>query len=604
MRAQNDVLQPAVRRSSGPDVQRRLDQGNAFEAAAIHDLEGLGVAARAADDAGVEQEEVGEEALVIIGPDLPTDVVGRRRGRPDLLVVAPGGGCRAVDIKHHMVLEALGGDDGSPALISALDRPRLEDAEYDERFAARRRMDDALQLAHYQRMLEASGFAAETGRWAGVLGTDGRIVWFDLDVPMWRSRASSQALQSTMERYEEEFALRVDIIATALAHRQDPAVELLAAPVRIAECDECPWWDYCRERLEAGSGDVTLLPRVGWRERAVHQAHGVTSRAALARLDPRTARLVASGIDVPEFQRLVDGLEDDSPIGDLGVVVRAKTQLARLEGEGVATFGDLIRLDPITASYAGCGMSSLPDQIDVALAALGPAPIYKRRGVEDVAPPRGDVEVDVDMENIEEGVYLWGALWTERGPELASEYVAFVTWEPLTADVEVENFRQFWAWLQDRRAEAHASGRNFRAYCYNASAENTYLKKLGLALGVMDDVMDFIHSEEWVDLLRVVNDTLITGTGSGLKTIAPIAGHSWAVNDPGGGLSMVKYDVAAGLTESVERQEARAWLLTYNRGDVEATLRIRDWLDADAGALPSIADVAPPDELAITGSTP
>lgn len=603
VRVQNDVLRPETPREPGLDVQRRLDHGVAFEATAISNLESLGVAGRVVDNAEGDELDADAEGnvAVLIAPRLPTDIAGRRRGRPDLLVVAAEGGFRAVDIKHHMVLDAARGEAvRAPALISTLERPALEDAAPDQRFAARRRIEDLLQLGHYQRMLEASGLAAPGGRWAGVLGTDGRIVWYDLDVPMWKERGSGHAMQSTMERYDDEFALRLDIIATALAHQENPSVPLLAFPVRIRECDECPWWNYCRQRIEAGSGDVTLLPRVGWRERNIHQAHGVVDRAALARLDPRTARLVAAGIDVPEFQRLVDGLEDDTPISDLGVVVRAKTQLARLESEGVATFGDLMRLDPVTASYAGCGMSSLADQIDLARAALGPEPIYRRRGVKRIDVPRADVEVDVDMENIEEGVYLWGALRSVRGrADVGSEYLGFVTWDPLTAGGETENFRSFWTWLQESRAAAHRSGHSFKAYCYNASAENTYLKKLGLALGVLDDVMAFIQSEEWVDLLRVVDDHLVTGRGSGLKAIAPLAGHSWDIDDPGGGLSMVKYDVAADPQESAERQRAREWLMTYNRGDVQATLTIRDWLESSASALPSVADVIPPSRPAV-----
>jgi predicted RecB family nuclease len=599
MRAQNDVLQPALPRPIGPEVQRRFDQGNAFEAVAIAQLEGLGGAARVVEEVDGEDLSVlaEEDVTVLLGARLPTDRAGRRVGRPDMLVHAPSGGYRAVDVKHHMVLEPAGPDArGLPALVSVVERPAFEDATPNVLFSARKREDDLLQLAHYQRMLEAAGLAAKDGRWGGVLGTERRVVWYDLDAPVWRHVAPDgrQTMQSSMERYDSEFELRLAVIATALAYKQDPSVELLMVPVRIGECDECPWWDYCKGRLREGSGDVTLIPRVGWREWKVHHDRGVTDRAALAALDPVTARVVSAGIDVPEFQRLVEGLPDDTPIRDLGAVVRAKTQLVRLEAEGVETFGDLMALDTVTASYAGSGMSWLPEQIDLARAALGPSPVYRRRGVEEITVPRGDVEIDVDMENIEEGVYLWGALHSIRdGGVTTSVYHAFVTWDPLTPGIEQENLSEFWTWLTDVRLGAHRHSKTFRAYCYNASAENTYLKKLGIGLGILDEVNAFVQSDEWVDLLRVVDDQLVTGTGSGLKAIAPLAGFAWGVDDPGGGISMVQYDSAAGGADTADRRAAREWLLTYNRGDVEATLAIRDWLQSAAAGIPSIAAWSP-----------
>jgi predicted RecB family nuclease len=191
-------------------------------------------------------------------------------------------------------------------------------------------------------------------------------------------------------------------------------------------------------------------------------------------------------------------------------------------------------------------------------------------------------------------VYLWGALHSVReNPGTTSTYHAFATWDPLTPEAEVTNFSSFWQWLTDVREAAHRTGRSFRAYCYNASAENAYLRKLGLGLGAMDQVMAFIQSEEWVDLLRTVDDQLVTGTGSGLKAIAPLAGYHWGVDDPGGGISMVQYDIAAALEDSPERERARQWLLTYNRGDVEATLAIRDWLEGVGSEVPSITTVDP-----------
>jgi hypothetical protein len=124
--------------------------------------------------------------------------------------------------------------------------------------------------------------------------------------------------------------------------------------------------------------------------------------------------------------------------------------------------------------------------------------------------PRADIEVDVDMENTELGVYLWGNLVTRRArPDSAAdpEYVPFVTWEPLTSEVEGANSVAFWHWLMQIRSDAHVGGLTFAAYCWNASAENQYLHRLGLAGDIATEVEMFITSDEWIDLLKVWGTT-------------------------------------------------------------------------------------------------
>jgi predicted RecB family nuclease len=140
----------------------------------------------------------------------------------------------------------------------------------------------------------------------------------------------------------------------------------------------------------------------------------------------------------------------------------------------------------------------------------------------------------------------------------------------------------------------HQRGASFAAYCYNASAEGGHMRRLARLAGVEDEVDELLRSDEWIDMLKVFNSQLITGTGVGLKAVAPLAGFIWPVEDAGGEEAMVRYDFALAADDESERELARAWLLAYNRADVEATLAVRDWMERARGSIASIEVVPPP----------
>ena len=600
VRAQWDLIRPSEPRPAAPLLERRFARGRQFEEEIVSRLCGLHPAFVVRGEARSGREEVTLGAMkagapLILGGRLPVDLAGRRVGEPDLLVAAAGGpGYRPVDIKHHRCLDADPG--GWPARCSPLDRLVWEAAEPVPGSSARARREDLLQLAHYQRMLEACGMAPSAGRLGGIIGVDGVVTWYDLDARRWPvpSARGGQRRRSTMEVYDFEFGFRLDVLAVAAQHQADPSVPLLVVPVRIGECAECPWWSWCGPRLRAGSGDPSMLPRIGWRAWRIHRDNGVTSRAALALLDHRTATLVAGQVDLRPITAALGAQPDDTPVAAV-VGGRKRAQLARLRAAGIHTLGDARTLDPRTAGYCDQPMRDLPEQIDRARAALGDRPVYRRRGITRVEVPRGQVEVDIDMENVEDGVYLWGTLVTSRSASspVPAGYRPFCTWERMTREAEARLFAEFWAWLSGLRAAAASAGLAFRAYCYNAAAENTQMHRIAAGTGLQDAVAVFTGGEEWVDLFRVFDAQLLTGSFAGLKKVAPLSGFSWDVEDPDGAGSMIRYDEAVGAAGPGPAQAARDWLLTYNRNDVEATLALREWLDRAGSSLPSAEDLGP-----------
>lgn len=87
----------------------------------------------------------------------------------------------------------------------------------------------------------------------------------------------------------------------------------------------------------------------------------------------------------------------------------------------------------------------------------------------------------------------------------------------------------------------------------------------------------------YVDLLQVFRSQLITGNQNSLKITVPLSSFNWEVDEPGGDSFMVKHDRAV-RGDPVSQE----WLLTYNRGDVEATRAVRIWMDREASKYPPI----------------
>lgn len=609
---QLDVLRPVEPLPTSEFMTMLAEAGIAFEKAVFDSLRS---SVKGAVDVDRQmdrdrREEFTAEAIrdgvpLVIGGRLPIDVAGNRVGEPDLLVrvgerpkVNGRWAYVTVDVKHHIVLDGPQELEENAASLLMI-APWVETGGADTSQSARCIYGDLVQLAHYQRLLEAFGHEAEEGRWGGIIGAGQQLAWYDLDVPRWEPseylKEGPAGPLSTMESYDSDFAHRLAVIDATLAHQLDPTVPLLAEPVLVSACPECGWRVWCYPQLEKAA-DLSLLPGVSLRKRRLHHERGVTDLHELAGLDDRTARLLAAGVDLADLIGRADAMDPGVSIAE--IIPRRRRQIAVLAKEGVHAAADLDELLGQTLLYDDSRIGDLPGQIDLARARLGLHPACRRRGVNRLDVPRGDIEIDVDMENVEQGTYLWGVLFTERylGSPPVVEYRPFVSWDPSTSRGELDAFARFWDWLRDQRATAAASARSLRAYCYSKAAENGQMRRIAACLGLEDEVEAFTTSDQWIDLYAVFRDQLLTGTTIGLKTVAHLAGFRWRGEDIGGGQAMVRYAEAIGNSDVAVQTAARRWILEYNEDDVRATATLREWLDGEARALPSVEEIGPSTE--------
>ena len=248
-------------------------------------------------------------AAVIIAGLLPVDGRGHRVGRPDLLVrgadtAAGATAYHPVEIKWHKIIERPrprpeDRSEQPPAIrYSTLAEPAPAAARclpgHVLRFGSR--AADFLQLAHYHRMLQACGFAAEPALGA-VIGTDGLfdapvLAWADLDEPMVRTFSRSQPegwrLRSLLERYDFELGFRIEIAQVARQQTGHPELDPapLVRPIVNRECGRCHWWEHCRPQLDPD--DVSLRIDKGaldMREIVTLRRHGIDTVTDLAGVD-------------------------------------------------------------------------------------------------------------------------------------------------------------------------------------------------------------------------------------------------------------------------------------------------------------------------------
>jgi predicted RecB family nuclease len=507
-RVQLDVLQPCEPLPDPPFLQMLFRAGDKQEddtfALLFDGMEGAVVIDAEDLDAREWQtmQAVRSGALVIAGGRLPVDHESHRVGQPDLLV-RHGDGYLPIEVKSHKTLDHVRKEGTGTALISEVESPLLDAAVTDVERNARKHVGDLMQLAHYRALLDAAGIGSPGCFLAGVCGTEGVIVWHDLaavQLPMPEHvGGDSDECLSVLARYELEFAYRLGIFAAAEDHLDNEAAPLLAEPIVCEQCDMCRWREWCGDRLEEVA-DLSLIAGVGVGRRGLYKAHGIDDLHALAGLDWRTAELVRSKVDVAGLLAKAAGKPASASLAS--VIPNRPKQAEALAALGLYSVADLGAIDPKTLEVCVAGASNAATQIELARARVGAAPAYRRRGADDLHVPRADIEVDVDMENTNDGCYLWGALITDaRAGAPTPVYVAFASWDPDIEAGEQVAFKEFWSWLSGERARAAAEGASFKAYCYSKSAENGQMTRIGDRLGLRDedDVRATAALRNWLD---------------------------------------------------------------------------------------------------------
>ena len=184
---------------------------------------------------------------------------------------------------------------------------------------------------------------------------------------------------------------------------------------------------------------------MGVARRRLYQAHGVADLHDLAALDWTTAELAHARVDLPDLLAKAEGLAAQTP---WSTVIAGRTkQLDVLARHDMVRVGDLAGLDRATLGLCAAGAGNLSTQGSTWPGpAWGPSPRPTASGAcGRISVGHGaDVEVDVDMENAEDGCYLWGAYVSTRSPAWLAPRLgpfSFASWDPDLAAGELDRLQ-------------------------------------------------------------------------------------------------------------------------------------------------------------------
>jgi predicted RecB family nuclease len=326
-----------------------------------------------------------------------------------------------------------------------------------------------------------------------------------------------------LERYDHEHDFRVKVAATAAritGAADDPAP--LVVPIGQKECGLCPYELWCAEQMgpEDASAAITR-DRLDTREWQTLRRMGIGTTGALADLEPEDPAFF------DEYHPEVTHRSREQALKRLQAAVRQAQMIC-----------DGVDFRPIPGK--------------------------------DVEVPSADIEIDFDIEwDTAARIYQWGLRVRDGQDDATARYEPVVSFEPLDDEGELALAQRAAELISRLRAEAESSGRTVAVYHWS-HPEVSMTRKFPSITEALDGVT--------VDLLAWFLQTFHVRGEASIKAVAQFFGFTWAVDDPGGRLSMAKIEVARG--GGPEAREARQWCLDYNESDVAAQAAIRDGLRA------------------------
>ena len=477
-------------------------------------------------------------ADIVVAGLLPRDFDQHRAGRPLLLVrAADGSGYEPVHLKFQKLTEP--GPEDEPALeASELAHPRTLLQIPARRFRWRQRTNAVLQVAHYWRLLEATGFAGSRPR-AGLIGLDqvnvapdgahqrfARVInWLDLTAPVLLPSPRTVEFPdladpiSALARYDSEHSYRVELAAAALA---SPDPDALLAPIASPECRGCVWQEHCAAQLD--SDDLSI-------------------------------RLAKSPLDVHE--------------------------LFTLRRLGITTVGELARADLDSVLEEFVPRTTHREASEERLRRAHRRALLLDAGLElerqtsgPVELPQHELEIDIDIEtSADDRVYLWG-FWVDDKRAGTRYYRPFSSFTTLDAGAEAVLAGEALSWLA-----GVTQGRDAAIYHYSdyeVVRINRLANRFEPSLALWARTFPAAH---FVDLFSVVKEHYFGANGLGLKVVATAAtDFAWRDADPGGLNSQAWHADAVAHHDPAVREQARVRVLEYNEDDVLATWHLRRWL--------------------------